>query len=93
MPSLVETVQVVLKKEDFKNFVDVFSEPRNYLSLVKGVALQLNKLEFPSPKDALRQVWLKYWLSGSVEEDSFNFMNVFSLFNYHLPLEKGKALL
>ena len=31
----------------------------NYLSLEKSVALPLNKLESPSPKDALSQVWLK----------------------------------
>ena len=32
------------------------------------------------------------WLSGSGEEDFFNFVNVFSLFRYYLPLEKGGAL-
>ena len=31
----------------------------NYLLLVSGVFLHLNKLEFPSYKDALCQVWLK----------------------------------
>ena len=31
----------------------------NYLPLDKGGALQLNKLESPSPKDALCEVWLK----------------------------------
>ena len=36
-----------------------FSLFLNYLSLEKGRALHLNKLEFPSPKDALCQVWLK----------------------------------
>ena len=30
----------------------------NYLPLEKGGALHLNKLESPSPKDALCQVWL-----------------------------------
>ena len=49
----------------FLNFVNVF---RNYLPLEKGGALHLNKLESPSPKDALCQVWLK-WPSGSGEED------------------------
>ena len=28
------------------------------------------------------------WLSGSGEEDFFNFVNVFSLFHYYLPLKK-----
>ena len=32
------------------------------------------------------------WLSGSGEEDFFNFVNVFSLFRNYLPLEKGRAL-
>ena len=40
-------------EEDFLNFVNVFSLFRNYLPLEKGGALHLNKLEFPSPKDAL----------------------------------------
>ena len=31
----------------------------NYLSLEKGMAPHLNKLEFPLPKDDLCQVWLK----------------------------------
>ena len=42
----------------FLNFVNVFSLFRNYLPLEKGGAL-LKKLESPSPKDALCQVWLK----------------------------------
>ena len=36
-----------------------FCQFPNYLPLQKGVALHLNKLEFPSPIDALCQVWLK----------------------------------
>ena len=43
----------------FLNFVNVFSLFRNYLPLGKGGALHLNKLESPSHKDALCQVWLK----------------------------------
>ena len=43
----------------FLNFVKVVSPFRYYLPQEKGVALQLNKLEFPSPKYALCQVWLK----------------------------------
>ena len=71
--------------------VDVFSLFRNYLHLEKGGVLLLNKLEFPSPKDVLCQVWLN-WLSGSGEEDFLIFVNVFSLFRNYLPLEKGGAL-
>ena len=43
----------------FFNFVNVFSLFRNYPPLEKGGALHLNKLESPSPKDALCQVSLK----------------------------------
>ena len=44
----------------FLNFVNVFSVLSNYFPLVKGVALHLNKLEFPSRRDALCQIWLKF---------------------------------
>ena len=50
---------VFLEKKIFLNFVQVFSLFRNYPPLEKGRALDLNKLESPSPKDALCQVWLK----------------------------------
>ena len=43
----------------FFNFVNVFLLFRNYLPLEKGGALHLNKVEYPSPEDALCQVWLK----------------------------------
>ena len=52
----------------------------------------MNKLESPSPKDALCQVWLKlaqwFW-----RRRLLIFINVFSLFRNYLPLEKGGALL
>ena len=43
----------------FLNFVNVFFLFHNYLPLEKGGASHLNKLEYPSPKDALCQVLLK----------------------------------
>ena len=46
-------------EEDIFNLVNGFSQFHNYLPLEKGGALYLNKLESPSPKDALCQVWLK----------------------------------
>ena len=52
MLSLVDISSVVLEKKIFE-FINVFSLFRNYLPLEKGGALHLNKLEFPSPKDAL----------------------------------------
>ena len=80
------------RRRRFFNFVNVFSLFHNYLPLEKGGALHLNKLESPSPKDALCQVWLKlaqwFW-----RRRFFNFVNVFSLFHYYLPLEKSRALL
>ena len=44
----------------FLNFVNVFSQFRNNLPLEKGGALHLNKIESPSPKDALCEDWLKF---------------------------------
>ena len=77
--------------EDFLSFVNVFSPFHNYLPFEKGVALYLNKLESPSPKDAVCQVWLKlaqwFW-----RRRFFNFVNVFSPFRNYLPFEMGVAL-
>ena len=76
----------------FLNFVDVLSLFRIYLPLEKGGALHLNKLEFPSPKDAFRQVWLKLalWIW---RRRFLNLVNVFSLFRNYLPLGKGGAFI
>ena len=75
----------------FWNFVNVFSLFRNYLPLDESRVLHLKKLEFPSPDDALCQVWLNmaqwFW-----KRRFFNFGNVFSLFINYLPLEKDRAL-
>ena len=49
---------MIQERKIFK-FVNVFSLFLNYHPLVKGRALHLNKLESPSPKDALCQVWYK----------------------------------
>ena len=87
---LIEIGSVVLEKKILKFRLCIFSI-KNYLLLEKGRALHLNKLESPSPKDALCQVWLKlaqwFWRGRF-----FNFVNVFSLFRNYLPLEKGGAL-
>ena len=86
---LIEIGSVVLEKKILKFRLCIFSI-KNYLLLEKGRALHLNKLESPSPKDALSQVWLKLtkWFWRKI----FNFDNVFSLFRNYLPLEKGGAL-
>ena len=74
-------------RRKFLNFVNEFLVYQNNLPLEKGGALHLNKLESPSPKDASCQVWLKlaqwFW-----RRRLFNFVNVYSLFRYYLPLEK-----
>ena len=58
---------------------NTFHQRHYYIPLEKGVALHLNNLDFPSPKDALCQVWLKlaqmFW-----KRIFLNFINVFSLF-------------
>ena len=59
--------------------------------LEKGWALHLNKLESPSSKYALCQLWLK--LAQFLRKRRFlNFVNVFSLFRNYLPFEKGRAI-
>ena len=51
----------------------------------------LQKLESRSHRDALRQVWLKlslwFWTRRLL-----NFINIFSLFRYYFPEEKGLVL-
>ena len=63
-----------------------------YLPLEKGVALQMNKLEPPLPKDDLGQVWSKlalcYW-----RRKLLNVCNRILHLCYYLHLEKGVALL
>ena len=65
--SLIEIGPVVLEKKIFKfrqcNFAILL---KYYLPLEKGGAIHLNKLESPSPKNALCQVWLKLalWFWG-----------------------------
>ena len=48
---------MVLEKKIFKslNFVNVYLQFRNYLSLEMVVVFHLNKCKSPSPKDALSQ--------------------------------------
>ena len=63
----------------------------NYLPLEKGVTLHFNRLEPPSPKEALCQGWLKLaqWFWRNI---FLNFVNVFSRFHNYLPLKKGVAV-
>lgn len=50
-PIMAEKVHVI--------HLTLFSFFSNHLPVEEGLALQLNKLLSPSPKDALYQVWLK----------------------------------
>ena len=74
-------------KKDFKILSMYFLLFCNYLPLKKGGDVHLNKIESLSPNDALWQVWLElaqwFW-----RKRFFNFVNVFSLVCYYLPLEK-----
>ena len=79
-----------LWRRRFLNVVNSYFLFYYYVPLVKGVALHLNKLEFPLSKDALCQVWLKMaiWFRTRFS----NFVNVFSLFRYYFPLERNMIL-
>ena len=89
MPRLVEINPGVLLISIF-NVVIVFLLFRNYFPLEKGEALHL-KPDYPSPKDALRLVWLKsgHWFLIRFLK---NFVNEFLLFRNYLPLEKELVL-
>ena len=76
--SLVEIGPVVLMKKIFKVHQCIYHLP---LENGRGVALHLNKLESPSSKYALCQVWLKLAL-WFLRWRFFMFVNVFSLFPY-----------
>ena len=85
MQSLVEISPVVISKKilKFRQCISLFGY---YLPLEMSVIFQLNKLKVPSPKEAFCQVWLKLaqWF---LKRRFLNFVNVFSLFGYYLPLE------
>jgi hypothetical protein len=60
----------------------------DYLPFEEDLDLNLNKLEFPSPKDNLYQVWL------ILEKKIFKYFQCkFLLFCYYISLEKGYPLL
>ena len=63
---------------------------KHYYLHENELVLHLNKLESPSPKDALCQVRLKLaqWFWRRISK----FCQCISLFHNYLPLEKGGAL-
>jgi hypothetical protein len=86
---MVKIGPVVLEK--------IFKTPPHFYIFViifpfeEDLVLYLNKLEFPSPKDNLYQVWLNlaFW---SWRRSFLIFLSAFLLFRYYLPLEKGDPL-
>ena len=84
--SLILIFKTVMENRFF-NFVNVFS----LFAFEKDVTLHWNKFEFPSPKNALCQVWLNVaqWFS---RRRFSNFLHIFFLIPNYLPLEKGRAL-
>jgi hypothetical protein len=88
--SLVKIGPVVLEKKIFK-WPTPFLHCCDYLLFEEDLALYLNKIEFPSLKDNLYQVWLNldcwFW------RRFFKIFSIFLLFRYYLPLEKGYPLL
>ena len=62
----------------------------DYLPFEEDLALYLNNLEFPSPKNDLYQVWLK--LARWFWRRFLKIFSVFLLFRYFLPLEKDNPL-
>ena len=89
VPSLVEIGSVVLEKNIFSSIY--FLLFHNYLPLEKDGALHLNKLESPSPKNALCWVWIKlalcFWRRRFLKVG-----NLILSFPNYLPFGKGVAL-
>ena len=76
---------MVLEKKIFKNSQFIFTIS---LVLEKGATLHLNKIESPSPKDALCQVWL-HEIGPVVLERIFKFLQCIFAILLLSPLEKG----
>ena len=80
--AVVESVFTILKKKS--QMLKKNKRPIGHTAHLRSLALHLNKIEVPSPKDALCQVWLKltdwFW-----RRRFLNFVNVFSLFRNYPP--------
>ena len=61
----------------------------HYLLYGNKIVFHLNKLESPSPKDVLCQIWLK--LAQWFWRRFYNFVNVYSLFQKYLPLKRERS--
>jgi hypothetical protein len=82
---------VVLEKKIFRWPEPICAFCFYYIPFEEDLALYLNNLEFPLPKDDLSQVWLKladwFWRRRFLK-----IFSVFLLFSDYLPLEKGNPL-
>ena len=74
----------------FLKILNVLLLFHNYLPFEKGVVLHLNKLESPSPKNALCQVWMKLeqWIW---RRRFFVVFNVFFTISQLSPLWEGRG--
>jgi hypothetical protein len=88
--NLIYSGSMVLEKKIFKWPHPIFAFLW-YLPFEEDLALYLNNLEFPLPKDDLYQLWLKLacWFWRRRFKKKFS---VFLLFCDYLPLEKGNPL-
>ena len=87
--SLVEIWSVVLEKNIFKNFVNVFSLFCNYFPLENGGALYQNKIESSLPKNAFCQLFMKF--PQTVLEKIFKFRQYILALSLLSPLRKGQC--
>ena len=85
VPNLVEIGSAV--QENILKFRQCIFAISLISPLGKGLALHLYKLQSSSPKEELYSVWLK--LAQWFWRRFLNFINVFSLFLYYLPLRTG----
>ena len=72
--------------------IEVFSLCRNYLPLENGMAHHMNKLEFPLPTDAQRQLRQIKFSQGFWRRIILIIFNTFSLCRIYLSLEKDVVL-
>jgi hypothetical protein len=82
---------MVLLKKIFLNDPTLFLHFCDYLPFEEDLALYLNKLKFPSPKDNLYEVWFNlacwFWRRRFLK-----MFTAFSFFRYYLPLAKSYLL-
>jgi hypothetical protein len=76
----------------YLNDPNLFLHFRNYLHFEEELALKLNNLEFPYPKDDLYQVWLN-WSAGSRDKAVWKFSVYFYSFAIISPWNTGLSFI